>query len=181
MTSRRTYFSLAVTFCKRQIPNVVGPWGLSVIAMQNKIWPSRRALLAGLVAVPAAQFATGATITDDAKLIGLGRTFDTLAAEIDHAIERGLDIAMDVLEQLGDVSTEILTIQAKTIDGLSVKARVVCWALLGDLGSANDTTLDKSMPLSIVRDLIHLHDPSLEHPGALRKLVMENEAGAGRA
>jgi hypothetical protein len=67
MTSRRTYFSLAAMFCKRQIPNVTGPWGLSVIAMQNKIWPSRRALLAGLVAVPAAQFATGATITDDAS------------------------------------------------------------------------------------------------------------------
>jgi hypothetical protein len=149
--------------------------------MQKKVWFSRRALLAGLVGVPAAQFATRATTSDDAKLIGLGRTFDTLAAEIYHAIELGLDIAMDVLEQFGRVGAEILTIQAKTIDGLSMKARAVCWALLGDLGSANDTTLDKSMPLSIVRDLIRLHDPSLEHPGALRKLVMENEAGAGRA
>jgi hypothetical protein len=145
--------------------------GVSEIAMQKRFWASRRALLAGLATVPVAQFATERMATDDAKLIALGGKFDILAAEIDHSIERGPDIAMDALEQFSHIGAEILTIQAKTIDGLRVKARAACWALLGDLNRSSDTTLDKSMALSIVRDLIRLHDPSLEHPGALRKLV----------
>ena len=81
------------------------------------------------------------------------------------------DVAWDVLEKLGRVGAEILAIQAKTIDGLRVKARAACWALLGDLDPAEDATIDKSMALSIVRDLIRLHDPNLEHPGALKALV----------
>ena len=35
--------------------------------------------------------------------------------------------------------------------------------------------------MSMVRDLIRLHDPSLEHPGELKKLVSEIEAGASEA
>ena len=139
--------------------------------MQKNCWASRRALLAGLAIVPLAQLSTEAMVADDVKLIILGRKFDTLAAEIDHSIERGPDIAMDALEQFSHVTAEILTIHAKTIDGLRVKARAACWALLGDLDPVDGSTLDKSMALSIVRDLIRFHDPSLEHPGALRKLV----------
>lgn len=107
----------------------------------------------------------------DTSIIELGYEFNSLAAQIDHAIETGLDVSMDVLEQFSRVGAEILTIQAKTIDGLRVKARAACWALLGDLDPAEDATLDKSMALSIVRDLIRLHDPNLEHPGALKALV----------
>jgi hypothetical protein len=103
------------------------------------------------------------------------------AAQLDFAIEHGTDVAWDVLEKLGRVGAEILTIQAKTIDGLRVKARAACWALLGDLDSVDDSTLDKSMALSIVRDLIRLHDPSLEHPGALRKLVEDAANGATKS
>jgi hypothetical protein len=107
----------------------------------------------------------------DARIIELGHEFNSLAAQIDHAIETRLDVSMDILEQFSRVGAEILTIQAKTIDGLRVKARAACWALLGDLDPANNMTLDKSMALSIVRDLIRVHDPSLEHPGALKILV----------
>ena len=79
------------------------------------------------------------------------------------------DVAWDVLEKLGRVGAEILAIQAKTIDGLRVKARAACWALLGDLAPGSNTTLDKSMALSIVRDLIRLHDPSHGTPRSVEK------------
>jgi len=145
--------------------------------MQKNLWASRRALLAGLATVPVAQFSAGAMAIDDAKLTILGGKFDALAAEIDRSIEFGPDVAMDALDQFSHITAEILTIQAKTIEGLSVKARAACWALLGDLDPADDVTLDKSMALSIVRDLIRLHDPSLEHPGALGKLVEDATNG----
>jgi hypothetical protein len=54
-----------------------------------------------------------------------------------------------------------------------VKARAACWALLGDLDPAGQSTTDKRMALSLVRDLIRLYDPGLERPGALEKLVSD--------
>lgn len=149
--------------------------------MQKNCWASRRALLAGLAIVPLSQCSTEAMATDDAKLIILGRKLASVAAEIDHSIERGPDIAVDAFEQFSHITAEILTIQAKTIDGLGVKARAACWALLGDLDPADDLTLDKSMALSIVRDLIRLQNPHLEHPGALRKLVEDATNGATKS
>jgi hypothetical protein len=140
---------------------------------------SRRSILYSAVSVSVfAASGLAAASSADAHLLALGRDHEAAAAQLDFAIEHGTDVAWDVLEKLGCVRAEILTIQAKTIDGMRVKARAACWALLGDLDSANDTTLDNSMALSIVRDLIRLYDPGLERPGALRKLVEENEAGA---
>jgi len=149
--------------------------------MQKNCWASRRALLAGLAIVPLAQLSAEAMAKDDAKLIILGRKLDILAAEIDHSIERGPDIAFDALEQFSRITAEILTIQAKTIEGLSVKARAACWALLGDLDPVDNSSLDKSMALSIVRDLIRLQHPHLEHPGALRKLVEDATNDAAKS
>ena len=65
------------------------------------------------------------------------------------------------------------------MEGLCVKARASCWALLGDLDDASDATTDRRMTLSIVRDLIRLYDPGLERPGALKALVESIESGAG--
>jgi hypothetical protein len=76
-----------------------------------------------------------------------------------------------VLEQLGWLDAEIVGMEAVTMEGLCVKARAACWALLGDLDPAGQLTTDKRMALSIVRDLIRLYDPGLERPGALKKLV----------
>jgi hypothetical protein len=45
---------------------------------------------------------------------------------------------------------------AQTIDGLRVKARAACWALLGDLDDGDPSTMDKRIALSIVRDLIRV-------------------------
>jgi hypothetical protein len=143
---------------------------------------SRRAAFCSLAVSPllATALPRATASSADAQLLALGRKFDTLAAEIDHSIEHAPDINMDALEKFSHVTAEILTIQAKTIEGLSVKARAACWALLGDLDPIDDSTLDKSMALSIVRDLIRLQHPHLEHPGAMRKLVEGATNGVSR-
>lgn len=64
------------------------------------------------------------------------------------------------------------------MEGLRVKARVACWALLGDFDAAGQSTTDKRMALSIVRDLIRLYALGLERLGALTKLVEDIESGA---
>jgi hypothetical protein len=140
---------------------------------------SRRSILYSAISVPV--FAASGLADEkmaDAGLVSLGRQFDALAAEVDHSIEHAPDINMDTLEKFSQITAEILTIQAKTIDGLNVKARAACWALLGDLDPTENMTLDRSMALSIVRDLICLHNPSLERPGALKDLVKDIEDGA---
>ena len=60
---------------------------------------------------------------------------------------------------------------ATTMEGLYVKARAGCWALLGDLDADEHASADQRMALSIMRDLIRLYQPSLERPGALKKLI----------
>ena len=115
------------------------------------------------------------------KLIAFGSEFDELAAQIDKAIVRRTDVGQEILDRFDCVELEILMTEARTIDGLRVKARAACWALLGDLDPASESTTDKRMALSIVRDLIRLYDPGLEQPNALKKLLSEIESGAGNS
>jgi len=141
--------------------------------MQKNPRTSRRALLCGLAVAPLIQLSADAKTENDDELVTFGRKFDLLATSIDHSIEHRLDLDVKTLEHFNRVSAEILTMQARTIEGLSVKARAACWGLLGDLDHTDDMTLNDSMALSIVRDLIRLYNPYLERPGALRKLVDE--------
>jgi hypothetical protein len=144
---------------------------------------SRRAALGSLAATPllaTAAMSAATTSSADAHLLALGQTFDRAAAEIDQRTEHGSDLPWDLLKQL-DCVDEIVATPATSIEGLCVKARAACWALLGDLDPDDNMTVDRKMALSIFRDLICLHDPSLEHPGALKKLVGEIEAGASEA
>ena len=71
---------------------------------------SRRSILASLTA--SGMVASTATAAErsstDCKLVALGRQFDTLTAQIDHAIEDGTDIAWEVLHQLDGVEAEIV-------------------------------------------------------------------------
>ena len=136
---------------------------------------SRRAVVGSLFVapiIPTAAFSEELH-SDDAELIALGRQFDDVAAKIDQAIDHKLDLTMDTLNQLGMIEGEILSAQSKTVEGLRVKARAACWALLGDLDATSQASTDKRMALSIVRDLIRLYDPQLEHPGALKQLVAD--------
>ena len=100
--------------------------------------------------------AIGKASSTDARILELGQEFDTLTAQIDHAIEDGTDIAWEVLHQLDGVEAKIVATPATTIDGLCVKARAACWALLGDFDSVDQSTTDRRMMASIARDLMGL-------------------------
>ena len=141
--------------------------------MKQTALMSRRAALGSLAASPllVAAMPAAAASSTDAHLLALGRDFDSAVAKLDHAIADGADVDWQVLEQLGWLDAEIVGMEAVTMEGLCVKARAACWALLGDLDPAGQLTTDKRMALSIVRDLIRLYDPGLERPGALKKLV----------
>lgn len=134
---------------------------------------SRRAVVSSLAIVPLAAFAARAIEAADTALLTLGREFDEVAAQVDHGIDDGSDFADGVLNRLGQILTEIEAMPATTIEGLSVKARVACWALLGDLDTPDQSTSDERMTLSILRDLIRRYDGRLERPGAIKKLVAE--------
>ncbi|HEY5505367.1 MAG TPA: hypothetical protein VIK28_09430, partial [Sedimentisphaerales bacterium] len=103
---------------------------------------------------------------------------DTLAERFDQIISGSSDFDDDFIAEFDCIENAILTSHATTIDGLRVKARAACWALLGDLNPSGELTTDKRMALSIVRDLILLYDSYLENPGALKKMVVEIEDGA---
>ena len=107
----------------------------------------------------------------DVELIALGREFEKTAAALDDAIEHKRDVTDELLQTLGLIESKILSVPAKSIEGFRVKARAACWARLGDLDPTGETTTDKRMGLSIVRDLIRLWDPRLERPGALAQLA----------
>ena len=117
----------------------------------------------------------------DAALLALGHRFDAIAAQMDDAIEHALDIDWDTLYEFGRVHDEIVAARATTMEGLCVKARVACWARLGDLDAGEQCTAEDQVALSMIRDLIRLYHPHLERPGALRKLVEDIEQNARRS
>jgi hypothetical protein len=141
----------------------------------------RRSILGSLPASallsPAALSAEGASA--DERLLHLGREFTEVAADIDRAIDGGTDLADVWLDRLGRLDADIAAAPATTLAGLCVKARAACWARLGDLDPPDEATIDHRMALSIIRDLVRLHDPGLERPGALQRLVEDNASDAG--
>jgi hypothetical protein len=81
----------------------------------------------------------------------------------------------DAVERWSETIEEMIATAAESLDGIRAKARVACSLRLGDLegeiidqlSARNDRTLEKS----ILRDLIRLYDPHLEHKGALQALI----------
>ena len=137
---------------------------------------SRRLFVTGLAiaaTVPVAPNAianSAAAEPADAQLLALGRLFDSIAAQID-----GAKFELNLLETFDRVHSKIIATPAKTIEGLRVKARAECWALLGDFDHIEAPSTRHAMALSIVRDLIRLYDPSLEDPGAVQRLVEDDQ------
>jgi len=118
----------------------------------------------------------GAIASADAELIELGREFTEIAAQLDAAIEDPTkELSYAVLDRLGQINEKILATQSQTIEGLCVKARAACWARLGDLDYSAGWSDGGDMAWSIIRDLIRLYDPHLEHPGAMTRLVEKIE------
>jgi hypothetical protein len=115
---------------------------------------------------------TPAGAKTDTELVALGNQFDALTRVLDTA-----DLWGDMADALDRIERAILNTQAKTMEGLRVKARAACWARLGDLDPASGSTTDERMALSIIRDLIRLFDPKLEQPGALQKIFADFEQG----
>jgi hypothetical protein len=141
---------------------------------------SRRAVVVGLGATSTQSTTLAAqNSSPDARLIALGHLFDEMTAQWDYAADSGSLFAGESFERLSRIDREIVATEGKTTEGLLVKARAACWARLGDLDPLDEPTTDRRMALSIVRDLIRLHDPGREVPNALRDLVAENERDAG--
>jgi hypothetical protein len=143
---------------------------------------SRRATLRSLagifVVIP--QVSECAISSSNARLLALGNALDEITGRLDRAVGGGYDVEDGWLEDLDRIEAEILKTQASTIDGLRVKARAACWALLGDLDSVREETTDQRMAISIIRDLVRGYDPQLERPGAVKQLVEEIEKGADK-
>jgi len=140
---------------------------------------SRRSALFTAAMIPAAVLCRLVRpVASDVGLLTLGQRFDALAAQIDYGIDHGSDISWDTLEEFGRIEAELFAAPATTMEGLCAKARAGCWALLGDFDSADQSASGARMAFSIMRDLIRLHAPHLERPGALKKLVEEIVEGA---
>lgn len=147
--------------------------------MRKTFWASRRAVVGGVATLALMPLANGEASIVDGRLAILGREFDNLSAKFDRSIEQDIILTDELGNRFGEVLDEIEATPATTIEGLSVKARVACWCLLGDLNTPENATGDVSMSISILRDLIRLYRPEMEKPGAIGKLIEEIERGAG--
>jgi hypothetical protein len=141
---------------------------------------SRRSLIGSLASSPLLASPGISSAQPDSRLRVLGHQFLMAAAEIDRAVEGLSDLTQETMDTFDRIEAQIIATPATTIEGLRVKARAACWALLGDLDSGDQSSTDKSMARSIVRDLIRMYDPDLERPGALKKLVEDIENGASQ-
>ena len=139
---------------------------------------SRRKAICGLAATIVVSCPEGRPLPTDSDLVALGNEFDCLAAELDRRIDNGLEIDTGFMQRFDVVEAEILSRDAKTIDGLRVKARAACWALLGDFEDRNQGTLSTRMAMSIIRDLVRSFDPQSERPGAVKNLIGKATSGA---
>jgi hypothetical protein len=91
------------------------------------------------------------------------------------ALEQEFCNAEDGSERWCETIEEMIATAADSLDGIRAKARVACSLRLGDFEDAvfdssaphNDKTLENS----ILRDLIRLYDPHLEHNGAVQALI----------
>jgi hypothetical protein len=135
---------------------------------------SRRSVLfsAALPALVTPPFSAQQLNQPDAHLLALGRRFEFLATQIDD--QRKSPPLKDLL-LFGSIHDEIAATRARTIDGLCEKAKAGCWTLLGDFESVDDSATGARMAFSIMRDLIRMHAPHLEHPGALKTLLREDK------
>jgi hypothetical protein len=104
----------------------------------------------------------------DVQLKDLGFEFDKLAARLDT-----YDSCLGDLELFEKLFDDICSTPATTIEGLCVKARVGCWTLLGDFDSASKSIPGAQLAFSIMQDLIRTYHPELENPGAVQKLIGE--------
>jgi hypothetical protein len=132
-------------------------------ALQLKL--SRRGIVAGIAVAPMLP-ATPMQTKADVELIALGGQFADIVRLL--AVCDWKDEELDSC--LANIAAAIVNTQATTMEGMMVKARIACWVKSGNLNLKwmpfDDRIFedqgDYRMAMSIVRDLIRLHDPGLE-------------------
>ena len=98
---------------------------------------SRRSALYFAAMVPANAVSANPLVADaDLLLIELGRRFDAISSQVD----RELRTETTMLEEFDRILAQTVNTRANTLEGLFVKARAGCWALLGDFDSADQST-----------------------------------------
>jgi hypothetical protein len=129
--------------------------------------PLRRKLIANIACMSALTSAAALhsarlykySQAQDKKLISLGlrfnsltRTWDDVAIKTHHSYNNFDIIAL--IEAIIPIEADIVSTQAKTIDGLLVKARAANWSREGCINPEHEGSTDQKMAWSIVRDLI---------------------------
>lgn len=134
---------------------------------------SRRSLLAGFSAsalVGRSAIGTGPA-SPDASLINMEQGQRQLSeVMIDWPSDRQLEF-QSLRQQLDQLTNSITEAEAKTIDGLRAKARIVCDEQMGDFSWVNDSRQNHDLMRSIVRDIIRIYDPDLEDRTAFARLM----------
>ena len=178
MAGKRSWLCLSAHKRTRGAPLPLAPHPNKLNPKHLIGWPekmkltSRRSALFSAAIIPAVALCNSArAVGADVVLVALGQRFDALAAQIDHSIDHGSDIAWQALDEAVLIHAEIVATPATTMEGLYVKARAGCWALFGDLDADEHSSADHRTGLSIMRDLIRLYQPNLERPGALKRLI----------
>lgn len=122
---------------------------------------SRRQLVAGAVSFPLSSNVIAENNSPDVELIGLCAQYRKLMAALDCIVEmpRGSDpgylLVNRVLDAMVPVDAAIMSIPARTIEGLKAKAAIAGRSRQGFLDVDNDAGLDERMVWSIVRDLLN--------------------------
>jgi hypothetical protein len=90
---------------------------------------SRRSALDFAATTPALAVSIQPVIADaDLVFLEFGRQFDAISAQLDHE----LHTEWKTLNEFDRILQQIVCTPATTLEGLLVKARAGCWALLGD-------------------------------------------------
>jgi hypothetical protein len=137
---------------------------------RRSIFGAFAASLLGSTTLPAEGTST------DERLVTLGREYSELSAAIDRAYDQETDFPEVWIDRVSQLEAEIVTTPATTTVGMCAKARIVCSILHGNFDPIEDEFAPTKvrMELSIVRDLIRLHDPGLDQSGALQPLVEDS-------
>lgn len=91
--------------------------------------------------------------TADLEMCSLMQRFDGLARQIDTEVRGEARIPWMIYEAFDQVIAQIEQKRTDTLFGLSVKARIATWALMGETDLVPEATLDVRMGRSIIRDL----------------------------
>lgn len=140
---------------------------------------SRRSILRGAAIAPMAAMATAPAlavglvpVSLDSRLIAFGKEFDRISTELNglfelHSEDDAIGIRIDELyDDLKEIESHIIRLQAVTLEGFRVKVRVAIWCLRSESDEPDrgidplkaSSTTDEQTAWSIMRDLMVLYE-----------------------